>query len=77
VDATPQFPFPEGIRSQFNAEQLRAVAAFGGGMQNRSNSYKYDDKGRITERHRKGGVFDDEVTVTKYNDHGEYGYLVL
>lgn len=71
VDATPQFPFPEEIRSQLNAEQLRAVTAFGGGMQNRSNSYKYDDKGRITERHRKGGVFDDEVTVTTYNDFGD------
>lgn len=73
ADAPAEFPFPEEIRSQLNLEQLKAMNSFAAGMQNRINSYSYDAQGRVTERHRRGGPFDDEVTITRYNDHGDKG----
>jgi YD repeat-containing protein len=72
ADAPHQFALPEEIRSQLNAKQLKTIGAFmGGAMQNRANFFTYDEKGRVTERHRRGGPFDDEVTITKYNDYGD------
>jgi YD repeat-containing protein len=66
---------PEEIRSKLNPEQLKAmgaaVGAFATSAENRANSYSYDAQGHVTERHRSGGVFGDEVTITKYNDHGD------
>ena len=69
ADAPQDFMFPEEIRSTLNPEQIKAVGAFTSSLQNRVNSYSYDAQGRVTERHRSGGPFDDEVTITKYNDH--------
>lgn len=71
----PDFMLPEEIRSNLNPEQIKAmgaaVGALAASMENRVNSYSYDAQGRITERHRSGGPFGDEVTITKYNDHGD------
>lgn len=69
ADAPRDFMFPEEIRSKLNSEQLKAVGAFAASVENRVNSYSYDAQGRVTERHRSGGLFGDEVTVTKCNDH--------
>jgi len=41
------------------------------GMRNSVISYSYDAQGRVTERHRSGGVFGEQVTITTYNDHGD------
>lgn len=71
ADAPRDFMFPEEIRSKLNPEQLKAVGAFAASVENRANSYSYDAQGRVTERHRSGGPFGDEVTITKYNDHGD------
>jgi len=72
ADAPARVPLPEELRSKLNPEQLKTIGAFmGGAMQNRANFYTYDEKGRVTERHRRGGPFDDEVTITKYNDYGD------
>jgi len=66
---------PEEIRSKLNPEQIKAmgaaVGAFAASVENRANSYSYDAQGHVTERHRSGGVFGDEVTIMKYNDHGD------
>lgn len=77
-DAPRELPLPalpEEIRSQLNPEQINALSAAAGalatGMEKRTNSYSYDEHGHVTERHRSGGVFDDEVTITKYNDRGD------
>jgi YD repeat-containing protein len=71
ADAPRDFMLPEEIRSKLNPEQIKAVGAFFAGVENRANSYSYDAQGRVTERHRSGGPFGDEVTITKYNDHGD------
>jgi YD repeat-containing protein len=71
ADAPRDFMLPEEIRSKLNAEQIKAVGAFAGSVENRANSYSYDAQGRVTERHRSGGPFGDEVTIIKYNDHGD------
>jgi YD repeat-containing protein len=66
----PQVNLPEEFRSKLNPEQMRSVGAMISGMQNSVISYSYDAQGRETERHRSGGVFGEQVTVTTYNDHG-------
>jgi YD repeat-containing protein len=75
ADAPLDFPLPEEIRSKLNPDQIKAMGAsmgaFAAGMENRANSYAYDAQGRVTERHRRGGAFGDEVTITKYNDQGD------
>jgi YD repeat-containing protein len=71
ADGPRDFMFPEEIRSKLNPEQIKAVGAFAASVENRVNSYSYDAQGRVTERHRSGGPFGDEVTITKYNDHGD------
>jgi len=67
----PRVDLPEEIRSQLNPEQMKSVGAMISGMQNSAISYSYDDQGRVTERRRSGGVFGEQVTVTRYNDHGD------
>jgi YD repeat-containing protein len=67
----PQVNLPEEIRSKLNPEQMKSVGAMFAGMQNSVISYSYDAQGRVTERHRSGGVFGEQVTVTTYNDHGD------
>ena len=67
----PQANLPEELRSKLNPEQVKAVGAMIGGMQNSVISYSYDAQGRVTERHRSGGVFSEQVIVTSYNDHGD------
>ena len=63
---------PDELRSTLNPEQVRSVGAFvAGGLHNRAISYAYDTDGRVSERHRSGGVFGEEVTITTYNDHGD------
>src|SRR6266496_3728259 len=71
ADAPHDFTLPEEMRSKLNHVQIKAVGAFAAAMENRANSYAYDAQGRVTERHRSGGPFGDEVTVTNYNDHGD------
>ncbi len=71
ADATRDFMLPEEIRSRLNPEQIKAMGAVAASMENRANSYSYDAQSRVTERHRSGGPFGDEVTITKYNDHGD------
>jgi YD repeat-containing protein len=67
----PQVNLPEEIRSKLNPEQMKSVGAMIAGMQNSVISYSYDAQGRVTERHRSGGIFGERVTVTTYNDHGD------
>jgi hypothetical protein len=67
----PQVNLPEEIRSKLNPEQMKSVGAMIAGMQNSVISYSYDAQGRVTERHRSGGVLGDQVTITTYNDHGD------
>src|SRR5438874_10030561 len=71
ADAPHDFVLPEEIRSNLNPGQIKAVGAFAASVENRANSYSYDAQGRVTERHRSGGPFGDEVTITNYNDHGD------
>jgi len=66
-----QVSLPEEFRSKLNPEQMKSVNAMIAGMQNSVISYSYDAQGRVTERHRSGGVFGEQVTVTTYNDHGD------
>jgi hypothetical protein len=67
----PQVNLPEELRSKLNPEQMKSVGAMIAGAQNRAISYTYDAQGRVTERHRGGGVLGEHVTVTTYNDHGD------
>ncbi|HEV2400411.1 MAG TPA: hypothetical protein VGS27_25965 [Candidatus Sulfotelmatobacter sp.] len=67
----PQAILPDKIRSQLNAEQIKSVGALVAGAQNSSITYSYDAQGRVTERHRSGGMFGEQVIQTKYNDHGD------
>lgn len=67
----PQVNLPEEFQSNLNPEQIRSVGAMIAGMQNSVISYAYDAQGRVTERHRSGGVFGKQVTITTYNDHGD------
>jgi YD repeat-containing protein len=67
----PQVNLPEEIRSKLNPEQMKSVGTMIAGMQNSVISYSYDAQGRVTERHRSGGVFGELATVTTYNDHGD------
>jgi len=67
----PQVNLPEEITSKLNPEQMKSVGTMIAGMQNSVISYSYDAQGRVTERHRSGGVFGEQVTVTTYNDHGD------
>lgn len=71
ADSPHDFILPEDMRSKLNLEQVKAVGAYAASIENRANSYSYDDQGRLNERHRSGGPFGEEVTVTKYNDHGD------
>ncbi len=50
---------------------MKSVGAMIAGMQNGVISYSYDAQGRVTERHRSGGVLGEQVTITAYNDHGD------
>jgi YD repeat-containing protein len=67
----PQINLPEEFQSKLNPEQMKSVGAMIAGMQNSVISYSYDAQGRVTERHRSGGVFDEQATVTTYNDYGD------
>jgi hypothetical protein len=67
----PQVNLPEEFQSNLNLEQIRSVGAMIAGMQDSVLSYSYDAQGRVTERHRSGGVFGEQVTITTYNDHGD------
>ena len=69
----PQVNFSEEFRSNLNPEQMKSVGTMIAGMQNSVISYSYDAQGRVTERHRSGGVFGEQVTITTYNDHGDKG----
>ena len=71
VADAPQIDLPEELRSKLNPEQMKSVGAMISGMQNSVISYSYDAQGRETERHRSGGVFGEQITVTTYNDHGD------
>lgn len=72
VADAPELMVPKELRATLNPEQAKTVGAFvAGGLHNRAISYSYDDHGRVTERHRSGGVFGDEVTVTTYNEQGD------
>ena len=72
VADAPELMIPDELRSTLNPEQAKSVGAFvAGGLHNRAISYSYDTDGRVSERHRSGGVFGEEVTITTYNDHGD------
>jgi len=71
ADAPYQGDLPEELRSKLNREQMKSVGAMIAGMRNCVISYSYDAQGRVTERHRSGGVFGEQVTITTYNDHGD------
>lgn len=71
VADNPELMIPEELKSTLSPEQAKSLGAFlAGGIQNIAISYQYDGHGRVTERHRTGGVF-EEVTVTTYNDRGD------
>ena len=67
----PQVNLPEEITSKLNPEQMKSVGTMIAGMQNSVISYAHDAQGRVTERHRNGGVSGEQVTLTTYNDHGD------
>ena len=68
----PDEMVPEGLRTNLNPDQLKAVGSFmAGGMMNRSVSCSYDAKGRVIEKRTGGGVFGEDVTITTYNDLGD------
>jgi len=67
----PQENLPEELRSKLNAEQMKSVGTLMAGAQNTAISYSYDAQDRVTGRHRSGGFFGQQVTVTTYNDHGD------
>ena len=67
----PHVNLPEEFRSNLNPEQMKSVGAMIAGMQNSVISYSYDAHGRVTERHRSGGAFGEEATITTFNDHGD------
>ena len=67
----PQVNLPEEITSKLNPEQMKSVGTMVAGIQNSVSSYSYDAQGRVTERHRNGGFFNEQVTLTTYNDHGD------
>lgn len=67
----PQVNLPEEITSKLNPEQMKSVGTMIAGMQNSVISYAHDAQGRVTERHRNGGVFGEQVTLTTYNEHGD------
>ena len=71
VADAPQANLPEEFQSNLNPEQMKSIGTLIAGMQNSVISYSYDAQGRVTERHRSGGVFGEQVTVTTYNDHGD------
>lgn len=72
VADAPELMIPEELKSKLNPEQAKSMGAFlAGGLQNRAISYVYDDNGRVTERHRSGGAFGEEATITTYNDQGD------
>jgi len=72
VADAPDLMIPEQLRSTLNPGQAKAVGAFvAGGLHNRGISYSYDAQGHVTERHRSGGAFGEELSVTTYNDHGD------
>jgi len=50
---------------------MKSYRAMIAGMRNAVISYSYDAQGRVTERHKSGGAFGDQVTITTYNDHGD------
>lgn len=71
VADNPELLIPEELKSTLSPEQAKSLGAFlAGGLQNRAISYQYDDNGRVNERHKTGGAF-EEVTVTTYNDRGD------
>lgn len=68
----PELMIPEELKLKLNPEQAKSMGAFiAGGLHNRAISYVYDDKDRVIERHKSGGAFGDEVTITTYNDHSD------
>jgi YD repeat-containing protein len=72
VADAPELMIPDKLRSTLNPEQAKTMGAFvAGGIHNRAISYSYDAHGRVAERHRSGGVFGEEMTITTYNDHGD------
>ena len=72
VADAPELMVPEELRSTLNPEQAKSMGAFiAGGLHNRAIVYSYDADGRVTERHRSGGAFGEEATITEYNDHGD------
>ena len=71
ADAPYQGNLPEELRSELTPEQMKSYRAMIAGMRNAVISYSYDAQGRVTERHKSGGAFGDQVTITTYNDHGD------
>jgi YD repeat-containing protein len=72
VTDAPTLMIPKELRLTLNPEQAKSMGAFlAGGLHNRAISYSYDTDGRVSERHRSGGVFGEEVTITTFNDHGD------
>jgi len=68
----PELMIPEEMKSKLSPEQVKSMGAFvAGGLNNRAISYVYDDHGRVTEQHKTGGAFGEEVIVTTYNDRGD------
>lgn len=72
VADAPELMIPEELRSGLNPQQVKSIGAFmANGVHNRAVAYAYDADGRVTERHKTGGAFGEEVTITEYNDHGD------
>ena len=67
----PSAALPDDLTSNLNPEQLKSMMALIGGIHNATISYSYDEKGRVTERRRSGGIFGEQTTDTRYNDYGD------
>jgi len=67
----PSAALPENLTSNLNPEQIKSLMTVIGGMHNATITYSYDEKGRVTQRRRGGGVFGEQTTDTTYNDYGD------
>jgi hypothetical protein len=65
-------PLPKELPNEFNDAQRKAISNFmNRAFGTRKSTYKYDDRGRVIEKHITGGALDDQVTRIRYNDHGD------
>ncbi len=72
---TITLPLPKELPDEFakmNELQLKAMSRFmNQALIDSKSSYKYDANGRVIEKRVVGGMFAEQVTTLRYNDHGD------